>query len=418
MAIDAFLNRLKQKARSNELVISISSHFSGQLSLGELAASLQMDFGVRVQEQPGDWNSFIDSLEARVPREQLCHYVSERANQAPIQSIHRKLAAIPISNFIDATYDRALTRALLEGGKKPILHRFLQQTIGAWRQTNLDRPNVFFTFADLEPYHHWFGLHQQLTVHPQNWIQVENMMEMLRGKDLLLLESPGPEAESVLRLDYLAQAADKVVNTRDPLGQNEYWVKRGVFIAGLDAEAVVDYLLPANFKEYTGWDIPFPARMLIDVARDKEYDSFLSYFSGDKAFAEKIDADLRHRGIRIWRDNAEIQIGDSISSKLEQALSESYTFCIVLSKRALERPMVKEELRAAYNLRHAQNLKILPLLYEECRIPVFLADYKYADFREPKNYAEQLELLAKSIHSAVAKARGKTREGGASSLTR
>ncbi|MDQ6912675.1 MAG: toll/interleukin-1 receptor domain-containing protein [Verrucomicrobiota bacterium] len=407
MAVDAFLDRIKRKARSNQLAIAISTRFSGELSLGELAASLQGEFRVTTPVQSGDWNSFVEFFETHVAREELCRYVADRASHAPIRSIHRKLASIPISNFIDATYDRGLTRALAEGGRNPILHHFSGQSIGAWHHRNPDSPNVFFVFAALQPYHHWFGLQQQLTVHPQNRIQLENMMEMLRGKDLLLLEYDASEAETVLRLDYLAQAADKVVNTRDPLSQDEYWIKRGVFIADVEAEAMIDYLMPANFRTYTAWDLPFPGRMLIDVARDKEYDSFISYFSGDRTFAERIDADLRQRGIRVWRDNAEIQIGDSITTKIEDALRESYAFCIVLSKRALERPMVKEELRAAYNLRHAHNLKILPLLFEDCHIPIFLADYKYADFREPKNYAEQLELLTRSIESAVAKARDK-----------
>jgi hypothetical protein len=45
-------------------------------------------------------------------------------------------------------------------------------------------------------------------------------------------------------------------------------------------------------------------------------------------------------------------------------------------------------------VRRAEELKILPLLYKDCEIPLFLADYKYADFREEKNYTEQIELLA------------------------
>src|SRR5882672_11018201 len=135
---------------------------------------------------------------------------------------------------------------------------------------------------------------------------------MLRQKDLLLLEFSSHEAEKILHLEYLAGAADKVVNTHDPNNDHEYWTKRGVFLADLDTETVVDYLLPAGLKTYTFWDMPFPNRMLIDVGREKDFDSFISYFSGDKSFAHRIDSDLRQRGIRTWRANAEIEIGDSI----------------------------------------------------------------------------------------------------------
>ncbi len=412
MGVDAFLARLKEKARSNQLAIAIGSAFSAETALPALAESLQKQFDIlfpvaNPYEYCSRWNEFVDQLEKKIDRENLWKNVGQQMESAQVGQIHRKVAGIPISNFIDATLDRRLTKALIEGGKTPILHAFRHQRIGDWRQSNPAQPNVFFTFGSFDSFHPWEGLHEQLCIHPQNRIQVENMIEMLRQKDLLLLGFSSAEAEKILHLEYLAAAADKVVNTLDPNGESAYWTKRGVFLANVDTEDVVNCLLPTDLQSYTFWDLPFPNRMLIDIAREKDYDSFISYFSGDKAFAQKVDADLRQRGIRIWRDNAEIDVGDSISEKIEHALKRSYTFSIVLSKEALERPWVKEELRAAYNLRRAEELKILPLLYEDCEIPLFLADYKYADFREEKNYTEQIELLARSIQNAVRRARGK-----------
>ena len=73
----------------------------------------------------------------------------------------------------------------------------------------------------------------------------------------------------------------------------------------------------------------------------------------------------------------------------------------------LSRPWVREELNAAYNLRLAEELKILPVLYKDCEIPPFLIDYKYADFREEKRYTEQLGLLERAIRNAVKRIRRK-----------
>lgn len=412
MAIDSLIARIKEKARSNQLAVAIGGRFSADAALPALAESLQKRFDISFPtsnafEYYSRWNEFIDRLEDKVDREVVWRDIAERVASVEPDRIHRKVASIPISNFIDATLDRRFTKALIEGGKKPILHAFRQQRIGDWRQSNPARPNVFFTFGAFDSFHPWEGLHEQLCIHPQNRIQVENMMEMLRQKDLLLLEFSSFEAEKILHLGYLAGAADKVANRLDPNNDFEYWTKRGAFLANVDTEAVIDYLLPADLKSYTLWDMPFPNRMLIDVAREKDYDCFISYFSGDKMFVQRIGGDLRQRGIRIWIDDAEIEVGDSISDKIEVALKRSYTFAIVLSKQALSRPWVRDELRAAYSLRHAENLKILPLLYEDCEIPLFLADYRYADFREEKNYTEQIELLARSIQNAVKQARRK-----------
>ncbi len=230
---------------------------------------------------------------------------------------------------------------------------------------------------------------------------------MVRQKDLLLLGMSAHEAEGILHLPYLSPAADKVVNTEDPTNSYQYWAKRGTYLAELPSETVINELIPYDMKSYSVMDAPFPGRMLIDVMKEKEFDVFISYFTGDQNFARKIAGDLKNRNLHVWRDEGEIDIGDSISDKIQEALKSCFTFVIVLSPDALERPWVKEELRAAYNLRLAEELKILPVVYKDCELPVFLSDYRFTDFREVKNYSEQMEILSRSIDNAVKRARKK-----------
>jgi hypothetical protein len=77
---------------------------------------------------------------------------------------------------------------------------------------------------------------------------------------------------------------------------------------------------------------------------------------------------------------------------------------LVLSPEALSRPWVNEELRAAYTLRLASDFKIFPVLHKECALPLFLADYRYADFRDENRYEESLALLERSIKNTVRRA--------------
>jgi TIR domain len=413
MALDGLFSRLKIKARANQLAVALGGELSGEAAIPRLSEQIRDHFGIQVEiksppyEHYVRWNKLIEVVEQTVSRETLMAFIEERANSVPIQPIHRKIACLPISNFIDFTFDRSLTKALIESGKQPIVHDFFHHSMGSWRQSNPTRPNVFFSFADLRTNFPIFGVYEQLCRDPQNRIQVENMMEMLREKDLLILGFSSFEAEGILHLEYLAGAADKVVNTSDPSEDYAYWTKRGVFLADVPTEAAVDYLLPSDLQSYTAWDLPIPGRMLIDVAKEKQYDCFICYFSGDKTFAVKLQSDLRQRDLRPWRDEGEIEVGDSISQKLESALKDSYSFVIILSKEALARPWVREELRAALSLRIDDEIKILPVLYKDCEMPLFLMDYKHADFREEKNYAEQLEFLARSIRNAMKRARGK-----------
>lgn len=410
--MDPFLKRIRSKARSNQLCIAIGSRYSGELSLPRIALEIQAEFSVDFSvahefEWFIKWNEFIDAAEKKATRAELVHFVRDKSTKASVEETHRKLATIPISNFIDISLDRRFIAALREGGKSPICHEFNGGMIGSWRQSNPENPNVFSAFTNLNFSSPWEGLHQQITIHPQNRIQIENMMEMVRQKDLLILGMTPHESEHILHLGYLSQAADKVVNTEDPSRNHEYWTKRGVYIADIRTEKIIDDLIPYDLKSYTRFDAPFPNKMLIDIVRNKPYDAFISYFSGDQNFARKVAEDLLNRGIHLWRDEGEIDVGDSISDKIQAGLKNCYTFIIILSPEALGRPWVKEELRAAYNLRLAEELKILPVVYKECELPVFLTDYRFADFRETKNYTEQIDILAKSVNNAALRARNK-----------
>jgi hypothetical protein len=412
MINDSFLRRINSKARSNQLCIAIGSRFSGSLSLPQIALDIrsrfEIDFTVTHElEWFIKWNEFIDATEKQVKRSEIIEFVRDKVAIASPEEIHRKLATIPLSNFIDISLDRRFILALREGGKNPICYEFSGGMIGSWKQSNPESPNVFSAFINLNSSSPWQGLHQQITVHPQDRIQIENMMEMVRQKDLLLLGMTPHEAEHILHIGHLAQAADKVVNTEDPSNSHQYWTKRGVYIADIHTEEVVNDLVPIDLKSYTFFDAPFPNRMLIDIGKEKQYDAFISYFTGDQNFARRISGDLANRGIQVWRDEGEIDVGDSISDKIQEGLKKCYTFIIVLSPEALGRPWVKEELRAAYNLRLAEELRILPVVYKDCELPLFLTDYRFADFREIKNYTEQIEILTRSVNNAMLRARKK-----------
>lgn len=415
MIKDSFVHRIKIKARANQLCIAVGSNFSAGMDLPTIADEICTAFNIKFSvgnkfEWFIKWNQFIAKTEERITRKELLNFVRKKKESTKPNPIHRKLASIRISNFIDVSLDRQLLKALKEHGRTPLSHSFSGGTMmGAWKQQNPDSPNVFSAFIDLNKDSPWHGLQQQLTNHPQDRIQIENMMEMVRQKDLLILGMSAHEAEEILCLSYLSPAADKVVNTEDPTKSYQYWAKRGTYLAELPTEAVIDDLTPYDMKSYSFMDAPFPGRMMIDIKKEKEFDVFISYFSGDQDFAHKIEGDLQNRDLHVWRDEGEIDVGDSISDKIQEGLKRCFTFIIILSPEALNRPWVKEELRAAYNLRLAEELKILPVVYKDCELPIFLSDYRFADFREENNYTEQMEILSRSISNAVKRARKKNK---------
>jgi TIR domain len=119
---------------------------------------------------------------------------------------------------------------------------------------------------------------------------------------------------------------------------------------------------------------------------------FISYSSKDSAFVDKLYADLKRRKIRPWVDRWEIGIGESIRSRVEQGIIENDFLILVLSKYSTKSTWVMEEYDAAFNLAmKKQSVVVLPILLEDCDIPLFLQGKKYADFRS--NYNEGLYNL-------------------------
>jgi hypothetical protein len=119
---------------------------------------------------------------------------------------------------------------------------------------------------------------------------------------------------------------------------------------------------------------------------------FISHASADKAFADKLVADLAAHSIPVWYDKFELRIGESVPEAINAGLSTSKYFAIVLSRASVASVWVREELNAALMTQVAQGgTFIVPLLIEDCTIPPLLAHRKYADFRG--DYARALSEL-------------------------
>lgn len=123
---------------------------------------------------------------------------------------------------------------------------------------------------------------------------------------------------------------------------------------------------------------------------------FLSHSSKDKAFVSRLATDLKSRGVPVWFDQWELKVGDSLTEKIEQGISQSGWLAVVISRNSASSDWVQKELRAAQarELRD-KNVFVLPIIIDDCEIPLFLLDKLYADFR--KSYGQGLEALLKRV---------------------
>src|SRR5581483_7356251 len=110
---------------------------------------------------------------------------------------------------------------------------------------------------------------------------------------------------------------------------------------------------------------------------------FLSHTSCDKPFVEKLATDLKRIGVNVWFDKWQIRIGESITWKIEDGIRENEFLGLILSPDALKSEWVKTELSAGWvKQMQGKRIFVLPVLYRDCQIPLFIADRKYAGFRK------------------------------------
>lgn len=125
---------------------------------------------------------------------------------------------------------------------------------------------------------------------------------------------------------------------------------------------------------------------------------FISYSHKDKEFVDSLAANLVKKGVRVWVDTWELNVGDSIIAKVQKAIQEADALLIVLSQASVQSEWCKKELSSGL-IRELEEKRVvvLPVLIEECEIPIFLRDKLRADFKadKDKGLRQVLEAVAR-----------------------
>ncbi len=136
-----------------------------------------------------------------------------------------------------------------------------------------------------------------------------------------------------------------------------------------------------------------------DVLHHKYDGIFLSHTSEDKPFVRRLKESLENHGVtKVWLDEAEIQIGDSLIKKIDEGLRMTKYIGVILSPRSIKSNWVEKELEIAMNREIGTGeVVVLPLVMEECDLPTFLQGKLYADFYSPEKYDESLQKLLRRL---------------------
>jgi hypothetical protein len=123
---------------------------------------------------------------------------------------------------------------------------------------------------------------------------------------------------------------------------------------------------------------------------------FLSHATSDKKVVERVGQFLSSHGVTVWIDNKGIKSGAGIVRNLEVAVAECDFLILFLTPKSVESGWVKKEWHTKLHLHINEDItRIVPLLIEDCDIPIFLKDIKYIDFRP--SFEEGCSTLLSSL---------------------
>lgn len=129
---------------------------------------------------------------------------------------------------------------------------------------------------------------------------------------------------------------------------------------------------------------------------------FLSHSSKDTTSVLHLAEELRNKGITVWLDEWEIDVGESIPGKVEEGLENASHLAVWLTENSVSSGWVTKEWRTKiFHEISTNEVAVLPLLAEDCDMPMFLSDKKYADFRT--SFHDGLSSLMRALNKQSTK---------------
>ncbi|KAK4593296.1 hypothetical protein RGQ29_017421 [Quercus rubra] len=134
-----------------------------------------------------------------------------------------------------------------------------------------------------------------------------------------------------------------------------------------------------------------------------KYDVFLSFRGEDTRnnFTDHLYVALQRKGIFTFRDEEELERGESISPALLKAIEESRFAIIILSKNYASSTWCKEELAKIVRCRKETGLTILPVFYYVSPSDVrkqarTIFDHNFQDVKSKDSLTDMIEAYERS----------------------
>ena len=168
---------------------------------------------------------------------------------------------------------------------------------------------------------------------------------------------------------------------------------------------------PTEFFRGAGVPDSFITHTRSFVALTADYQScFISYSSHDRAFAERLHADLRARNLRCWFAPEDLKIGDRFQETIEDSIRLYDKVMIVLSDASVQSRWVEREVNAAREREDREDRTVLfPIRIDDTVMNApqpWAADIRrtrhIGDFREWEAHASYIKAFERLLRDLKA----------------
>ena len=108
---------------------------------------------------------------------------------------------------------------------------------------------------------------------------------------------------------------------------------------------------------------------------------FISYSWNDKSVAERVRESIP-KLFDVWIDKERIRPGDSISKAIQDGLSGSDYYVLLISEQSNYSRWVQKEISTAFELANKKKLSVIPILLNNVEVPFEFKGLLYIDFRQ------------------------------------
>ena len=139
----------------------------------------------------------------------------------------------------------------------------------------------------------------------------------------------------------------------------------------------------------------------IGLANTGEFDVFISHATEDKDFAGPLARDLRSAGLRVWFDEFELELGDSLNEKINCGLSRSRYGVVVISPAFFRKHWTKLEMNGFVARQTAGERVILPIWHRITKNEIIEQAPPLADIVSLNSSTQSMEEIVGEVVDRV-----------------